>query len=137
MGMRGGTIYSMKDFVHAKTTAYAAMHLVRMQKTQSTTHRSLHIRRSLIIRRQDGTAHQTTVCQKPKCRWSVNRVIAAERPPQPEVVDDHMEEDDPGAQVEENDAEWNAMAIANIAGAENIEAEVFADLVKSYTLRNK
>ena len=48
-----------------------------------------------------------------------------------------MEEDDPGAQVEENDAEWNAMAIANIAGAENIEAEVFADLVKSYTLRNK
>ena len=36
------------------------------------------------------------------------RVIAAERPPQPEVVDDHMEEDDPGAQVEENDAEWNA-----------------------------
>ena len=53
------------------------------------------------------------------------RVIAAERPPQPEVVDDHMEEGDQGVQVEEDDAEWNAMAVANIAGAENIEAEVF------------
>ena len=53
------------------------------------------------------------------------RVIAAERLPQPEVVDDHMEGGGQGAQVEEDDAEWNAMAVANIAGAENIEAKVF------------
>ena len=53
------------------------------------------------------------------------RVIAAERPPQREVVEDHMDGDDQGAQVEEDDAEWNAMAIANIADAMNIEVEAF------------
>ena len=64
--------------------------------------------------------------QKPKCRWVERelaphivrlRVVAEEHHSELEVVDDHMEEEDPGAQVEENDAEWNAMAIPNIAGA--------------------
>ena len=52
------------------------------------------------------------------------RVVAAERPPQAAVIDDQLEENDPEAQVEENDAEWNAMAIANLAGAENFEADI-------------
>ena len=44
------------------------------------------------------------------------RVVAAERSPRAAIVED---------QVEEKDAEWNAMAIANIAGAENFEADIF------------
>jgi hypothetical protein len=52
------------------------------------------------------------------------RVVAAERPPRAAVIDDQVEENDPEAQVEENDAEWNAMAIANLAGAENFQADI-------------
>ena len=43
------------------------------------------------------------------------RVVAAERPPRAIAIDDRMEE---------NDAEQDAIAIANLAGAENFEADI-------------